>query len=74
MTALIELEMQQLEADDSPLREEHTRLNASETNGLDGEERTEIDIKNGIDEIIDFDDDDEEALLYRQLTFSNLAD
>ncbi|KAL3584129.1 hypothetical protein D5086_015190 [Populus alba] len=74
MTALIELEMQQLEADDSPLREEHTRLNASETNGLDGEERTEIDIKNGIDESIDFDDDDEEALLYRQLTFSNLAD
>ena len=74
MTALIELEMQQLEAGDSPLREEHARLNVSETNGLDGEERTEIDIKNGIDEIIDFDDDDEEALLYRQLTFSNLAD
>ncbi|KAH8502807.1 hypothetical protein H0E87_014195 [Populus deltoides] len=74
MTALIELEMQQLEADDSPLREEHTRLNVSETNGLDGEERTEIDIKNGNNESIDFDDDDEKALLYRQLTLSNLAD
>ncbi|XP_011022782.1 PREDICTED: uncharacterized protein LOC105124456 [Populus euphratica] len=74
MTALIELEMQQLETDDSPLREEHTRLNVSETNGLDGDERTEIDIKNGSNESIDFNDDDEKALLYRQLTFSNLAD
>jgi len=74
MTALIELEMQQLEADDSPLREEHTRLNVSETNGLDGEERTEIDMKTGNNESIDFDDDDDKALLYRQLTFSNLAD
>lgn len=75
MTALIELEMQQLEADDSPLREEHTRLNVSETNGLDGEERTEIDMKTGNNESIDFDDDDDEkALLYRQLTLSNLAD
>ncbi|KAF9678862.1 hypothetical protein SADUNF_Sadunf07G0080300 [Salix dunnii] len=75
MTALIELEMQQIEADDSPLREEHTRLNVSETNGLDREERTEIDIKYENNESIDLDDDDyEKALLHRELTFSNLAD
>ncbi|KAG5241791.1 transporter AmpG [Salix suchowensis] len=75
MTALIELEMQEIESDDSPLREEHSRLNVSETIGLDREERTEIDIKYENNESTDLDDDDyEKALLHRQLTFSNLAD
>lgn len=74
MKALIESEMQQLEADNSPLREEYSQLHVSEPKGMNGQQRIKTVIEYGKDENIDLDDNDEKALLSLQLTFSKLGD
>lgn len=76
MSALIESEMQQLETDESPSREEYSQLQVSESKGLNlnSEKRSNIGLEYGMDESIDLDDSDEKALLDHQLTFSRLGD
>ncbi|CAK7334619.1 unnamed protein product [Dovyalis caffra] len=66
MNALVESEMQQVEAHDSALGQEYSQLHVSESKGLDGldrNERTETDVEYGKFESLDFDDSDEKALL-----------
>ncbi|KAF2284059.1 hypothetical protein GH714_018679 [Hevea brasiliensis] len=74
MSALIESELQQLETDRSPSTEEYSQLQVSGSTGMNGKERSKIDLENGKDESIDLDDNDEKALLAHQLTFSNIRD
>ncbi|KAF9678861.1 hypothetical protein SADUNF_Sadunf07G0080200 [Salix dunnii] len=67
MNALIESEMQQVEALDSPLEEEYSQLHLSESKGLDGKETTIGDVEYGKPDRLDFDDDsDNKALLSRE--------
>ncbi|KAJ6366153.1 hypothetical protein OIU77_002684 [Salix suchowensis] len=64
MNALIESEMQQAEAHDSPFEEEFSQLHLSESKGLDGKETAKSDVEYGKIERLDFDDDsDNKALL-----------
>ncbi|KAJ9177610.1 hypothetical protein P3X46_012812 [Hevea brasiliensis] len=74
MSALIESELQQLETDRSPSTEEYSQLQVSGSTGMNGKERSKIDLENGKDESIDLDDNDEKPLLAHQLTFSNIRD
>ncbi|KAG5241790.1 transporter-related family protein [Salix suchowensis] len=72
MNALIESEMQQAEAHDSPFEEEFSQLHLSESKGLDGKETAKSDVEYGKIERLDFDDDsDNKALLSSKLTSSD---
>lgn len=57
MTALIELEMQQLETDTTPRIEDYSEVHVSESTELDEKESIEIDLKYGGDNDNDNDDD-----------------
>ncbi|KAJ8771637.1 hypothetical protein K2173_026814 [Erythroxylum novogranatense] len=71
MEALIQLEMQQLIGDNSPRVEEFCGVRSSEAEEASGNDRTVIDVDYEGDDGLDFDDDDENMLLHRQLTFSD---
>ncbi|TQD91722.1 hypothetical protein C1H46_022682 [Malus baccata] len=74
MQALAESEMQQLETNCSPSRGEYSEVHVSESKILNGNEKSEIDIEYGLEEVIDLDDKDEKSLLSDQQTFSNLRE
>ncbi|KAJ0096525.1 hypothetical protein Patl1_27261 [Pistacia atlantica] len=63
MHALIEPEMQQLEADHSPSMEKHCQLDVSESKTTDGRKGSKTDIDHGRNETNDLDDNDEKYLL-----------
>lgn len=71
MQELIESEMQQLEEDNSPSREEFAEVHVSETKELNGKERSEVSIKFGGEENLDLDNNDEKSLLSHQQMFLN---
>ncbi|KAB2597403.1 hypothetical protein D8674_000323 [Pyrus ussuriensis x Pyrus communis] len=66
MQALAESEMQQLETNCSPSRGEYSEVHVSESKILNGNEKSEIDIEYGLEEVIDLDDNDEKSLLSDQ--------
>lgn len=74
MQALIESEMQQLETSCAASGEEYSQLPVSESKGLNGKDRSNIDIEYAAHESIELDDNDEKSLLSRQLTFSNMKE
>lgn len=63
MHALIESEMQQLEADCCPGMEKHSQVDVSESKTTDGMEASRIDVEHGGEEPNDLDDNDEKYLL-----------
>ncbi|KAF3947633.1 hypothetical protein CMV_026260 [Castanea mollissima] len=71
MQELIESEMQQLEEDNSPSREEYAEVHVSETKELNGKERNKVSINFGGEENLDMDDNDEKSLLSHQQMFLN---
>ncbi|XP_030924008.1 uncharacterized protein LOC115950875 isoform X1 [Quercus lobata] len=71
MQELIESEMQQLEDDNSPSREEFAEVHVSETKESNDKERSEVSIKFGEEENLDLDDNDEKSLLSHQQMFLN---
>ncbi|KAK9990224.1 hypothetical protein SO802_025209 [Lithocarpus litseifolius] len=71
MQELIESEMQQLEEDNSPSREEYAEVHVSETKELNGMERSEVSINFGGEENLDLDNNDEKSLLSHQQMFLN---
>lgn len=71
MQELIESEMQQLEEDNSPSREEFAEVHVSETKELNGKERSEVSINFGGEENLDLDNNDEKSLLSHQQMFLN---
>ncbi|KAH9718649.1 MFS domain-containing protein [Citrus sinensis] len=72
MDALIESEMQKLEADNAPASEKYSQRQFSESKELNEKKVTDIDIEHGGEESIDIDDNDKKSLLPHQVTFSNL--
>lgn len=72
MEILIESEMQELELDGSSPGGEHSQVQSSSSERVFVQDRSIINIDYGKDDDFDLDDDDE-TLLYRQSTFSNLA-
>ncbi|KAK9904425.1 hypothetical protein M0R45_000723 [Rubus argutus] len=74
MQALIESEMQQLETSCAASGEEYSQLPVSELKGLNGKDRSDIDIEYAAHESIELDDNDEKSLLSHQLTFSNMKE
>ncbi|KAI3462060.1 hypothetical protein Pfo_018723 [Paulownia fortunei] len=73
MDALIESELQQIETNNSGSVAEYTQLHVSDSNQLPGKERSVIDKDYEGDESVDFDEDDEQRLLSRELTFSDMG-
>ncbi|KAG2716613.1 hypothetical protein I3760_03G135200 [Carya illinoinensis] len=73
MQELIESEMQQVEGDNPPSREEYSEIHVSETKELN-KERSDINIDFRGDEGLDLDDNDEKYLLSHQLTFSKMGE
>lgn len=74
MDALIESEMQQIELENSPTGEEYSRVRFPESEEPYVNNRTVIEVDYEGEDALDADaDDDEQTLLYRQLTFSNLS-
>lgn len=73
MQALIESEMQQLEEDDFPSREEYFDVHVSGTKELNGKEKSDMNI-DFREESLDLDDNDEKSLLSHQLTVSNMGE
>ncbi|KAG6721954.1 hypothetical protein I3842_03G137700 [Carya illinoinensis] len=73
MQELIESEMQQVEGDNPPSREEYSEIHVSETKQLN-KERSDINIDFRGDEGLDLDDNDEKYLLSHQLTFSKMGE
>ncbi|KAK4584010.1 hypothetical protein RGQ29_021946 [Quercus rubra] len=71
MQELIESEMQQLEEDNSPSREDFAEVHVSETKELNGKERSEVSINFGGEKNLDLDDNDENSLLSHQQMFLN---
>ncbi|KAK4411663.1 hypothetical protein Sango_0239300 [Sesamum angolense] len=71
MDALIESELQQMEMENSVVVDEYSQLHDSGSNQLHGKERSVIDIDYEGDESADFDENDEQRLLSRELTFSD---
>ncbi|KAK7834254.1 protein spinster like protein 2 [Quercus suber] len=71
MQELIESEMQQLEEDNSPSREEFAEVHVSETKELNAKERSEVSINFGGEENLDLDNNDEKSLLSHQQMFLN---
>ncbi|KAK4430580.1 hypothetical protein Salat_1358700 [Sesamum alatum] len=72
MDALIESELQQMETENSDAVDEYSQLHGSESNQLHGKkERSVIDIHYEGDETVDLDENDEQRLLSRELTFSD---
>lgn len=71
MQELIESEMQQLEEDNSPSREDFAEVHDSETKELNGKERSEVSINFGGEKNLDLDDNDENSLLSHQQMFLN---
>ncbi|KAJ0097053.1 hypothetical protein Patl1_27246 [Pistacia atlantica] len=63
MHALIESEMQQLEADRSPSMEKHSQLDVSESKTTNGKKGSKTDIEHGREETNDLHDNDEKYLL-----------
>ncbi|KAK9233627.1 hypothetical protein WN943_023878 [Citrus x changshan-huyou] len=72
MDALIESEMQKLEADNAPSSEKYSQRQFSESKELNEKKVTDIDIEHGGEESTDIDDNDKKSLLPHQVTFSNL--
>ncbi|ONI35084.1 hypothetical protein PRUPE_1G514700 [Prunus persica] len=73
MDALIESEMQQIELENSPTGE-YSRVRFPESEEPYVNDRTVIEVDYEGEDALDADaDDDEQTLLYRQLTFSNLS-
>ncbi|KAL5559016.1 hypothetical protein UlMin_035227 [Ulmus minor] len=68
MEVLIESEMQHIESDNSPAAGQRSQVHDFES---DFENITVIDVEYERDDSVDL--DDEQSLLYRQLTFSNLS-
>ncbi|KAL6296983.1 hypothetical protein ACE6H2_005125 [Prunus campanulata] len=74
MDALIESEMQQIELENSHTGEEYSRVRFPESEEPYVNDRTVIEVDYEGEDALDADaDDDEQTLLYRQLTFSNLS-
>ncbi|CAB4297622.1 unnamed protein product [Prunus armeniaca] len=74
MDALIESEMQQIELENSPTGEEYSHVRFPESEEPYVNDRTVIEVDYEREDALDADaDDDEQTLLYRQLTFSNLS-
>lgn len=74
MEVLVESEMQQIELDNSPRGEEHSRMQFPESEELFVNDRTVVDMDYEEEKgLVGDADDDEQALLYRQLTFANLS-
>lgn len=73
MEALIESEMLQIESESSPATAEFPQVQFSESEEPFVRDRTVIDVDYEGEDVLDLDDEDEKTLLYRQLTFSNLA-
>ncbi|KAL9459090.1 hypothetical protein AB3S75_002471 [Citrus x aurantiifolia] len=72
MDALIESEMQKLEADNAPSSDKYSQRQFSESKELNEKKVTDIDIEYGGEESTDIDDNDKKSLLPHQVTFSNL--
>lgn len=72
MDALIESEMQKLEADNAHSSEKYSQRQFSESKELNEKKVTDIDIEHGGEESTDIDDNDKKSLLPHQVTFSNL--
>ena len=74
MEVLIESEMQQIEVENSPRGEEHSQMRFPESEELFVNDRTVIDMEyEGDKGLVGDNEDDEQALLYRQLTFANMS-
>lgn len=71
MHALIESEMLHLESSSSPLYERDGQFQISVAKDLDDEDQTEIELIYGIEDSLDFNDNDEKHLLNHQLTVSD---
>ncbi|XP_037494907.1 uncharacterized protein LOC105628061 isoform X2 [Jatropha curcas] len=73
MNALIDSELQQLEAVISGSGQMYSQLDDSKSQAFNGVKRSEIELEFEKDEIIDVDDNDKKALLSHQQTFSILG-
>ncbi|KAM5575750.1 hypothetical protein ABKV19_014609 [Rosa sericea] len=74
MEVLIESEMQQIELENSPRGEEHSQMRFPESEELFVNDRTVIDVEyEGEKGLVGDAEDDEQVLLYRQLTFANMS-
>ncbi|GMN45313.1 hypothetical protein TIFTF001_014505 [Ficus carica] len=74
MEALIESEMVQIESGNSHAYGQHSQVQFSELEESSIENRAVIELEYGVEDGLEFDDDDDEnTLLYRQLTFSNMS-
>lgn len=73
MEALIESEMQQIESESPPSGTGYSQVHFSESDELYSRDRIVIDMGYEEEEDPGFDDNDEKAALYRQLTFSNFV-
>lgn len=73
MDALIESEMLQIETDHSVSAEEYTQLHVLGSDQMHGKERSVIGIDYEGDGIVDFNENDEQRLLSREMTFSDTA-
>lgn len=72
MHALIESEMLQMESSSSPLYERDSEFQISVAKDLDGDDdRAEIELSYGIEDSLDFNDNDEKYLLNHNLTVSD---
>ncbi|KAK9270826.1 hypothetical protein L1049_026412 [Liquidambar formosana] len=73
MDALIESEMQQIDSDNLP-RGVYSRVQFSESEEPYVRDRSIVEMEYEGESSLDFDDNDEKTLLYRQLTFANLGE
>ncbi|KAA8538057.1 hypothetical protein F0562_027363 [Nyssa sinensis] len=74
MEALIESEMQLIESDDLPSTGQSSQVQFSESKELYTNNRSVVEMDYDGDQSLDFNDNDEKMLLYRQLTFSNIGE
>nr|GLL48068.1 uncharacterized protein LOC109170100 [Ipomoea trifida] len=72
MEARVESEMQLIELENSALRRQYAQGQPSETEDIHPEDRTVIEVEYGEEEL-DFDESDEQMLIYRNPGFSNFA-
>ncbi|XP_031098037.1 uncharacterized protein LOC116002127 isoform X2 [Ipomoea triloba] len=72
MEARVESEMQLIELENSALRRQYAQGQPSETEDIHPDDRTVIDVEYGEEEL-DFDESDEQMLIYRNPGFSNFA-
>lgn len=72
MEARVESEMQLIELENSALRRQYAQGQPSETEDINPDDRTVIEVEYGEEEL-DFDESEEQMLIYRHPGFLNFA-